>query len=83
MSDNSTASGGGVGIFGLLGIAFIVLKLVGVIAWPWIWVLAPIWGPLALFGAGLMIFAVAYAVAKLADKRSVKKARARGWEGGA
>lgn len=37
-----------VGIFGVLGVVFIVLKIVGVVAWPWIWVLAPIWGPLAV-----------------------------------
>lgn len=79
MSDNSTASGGGVGIFGLLGVAFIVLKLVGVIAWPWIWVLAPIWGPLALLGVGLIAFAVLFGVAKLSDKRAAKaRARKRG-----
>ena len=45
--DNKTA-GGGVGFCGLLGVAFIVLKLVGVISWPWIWVLAPIWIPAAI-----------------------------------
>lgn len=33
---------------GLLGIAFVVLRLCGVIAWPWVWVLAPFWMPLAL-----------------------------------
>jgi hypothetical protein len=36
------------GLLGLLGIVFIVLKLVGVIAWSWFWVLAPFWGPLVL-----------------------------------
>lgn len=82
MSDNNTASGGGVGIFGLLGVAFIVLKLVGVIAWPWLWVLAPIWAPLALLGIGLVIFAAISGVLVLSDKRA-KKVRTRGWEGGA
>ena len=38
----------GGGFYGLLGIAFIVLKLCNVITWPWIWVLAPIWIPIAL-----------------------------------
>jgi hypothetical protein len=28
-------------------VAFIVLKLVGVIDWAWLWVLAPFWIPLA------------------------------------
>lgn len=32
-------------LFSLLGIAFIVLKLCGVIAWSWWWVLAPFWIP--------------------------------------
>lgn len=34
----------------LLGVAFVVLKLVGEIAWPWVWVLAPFWAPWALIG---------------------------------
>ena len=33
---------------GLLGLAFIVLKLTGVIAWSWLWVTAPLWGALAI-----------------------------------
>jgi hypothetical protein len=32
-------------ITGLLGIAFIVLKLCKVIAWSWWWVTAPFWVP--------------------------------------
>lgn len=39
MNNNS----GGVGFAGLLTIIFIVLKLVGVIAWSWWWVLSPLW----------------------------------------
>lgn len=27
----------------LLGVAFIVLKLCGIIRWSWLWVLAPFW----------------------------------------
>lgn len=45
---NSSARGGGVGFLGLLSIAFIVLKLTGVISWGWAWVLLPLWGPFAL-----------------------------------
>ncbi len=45
---NASTKGGGVGFLGLLSIAFIVLKLTGVISWSWWWVLAPLWGPLAL-----------------------------------
>jgi hypothetical protein len=32
----------------LLGVAFIVLRLVGVIHWSWVWVLAPFWIPFAI-----------------------------------
>jgi len=47
MKNNSTASGG-IGFFGLLAIVFITLKLCGVIAWSWWWVLAPLWIPAAI-----------------------------------
>ena len=40
---NNRESTGGIGFTGLLTIAFIVLKLCGVINWSWIWVLSPIW----------------------------------------
>lgn len=40
---NSSSNGGGIGFTGLLTIVFIILKLTGVIAWSWWWVLAPIW----------------------------------------
>ena len=35
---------GSIGFFDALCIVFIVLKLVGIIGWSWLWVLAPIWG---------------------------------------
>lgn len=44
--ENSGSSGAG--FCGLLTIAFIVLKLLGVITWSWWWVLSPIWGGFAL-----------------------------------
>ena len=53
-------SSGGVGIAGLLGVAFVILKLTGVIAWSWWWVLAPFWIPLAI-GVGLIVIGVALA----------------------
>ncbi len=47
-STTSSSSGGGIGFAGLLAIVFIVLKLTGFIAWSWLWVLAPLWIPLAI-----------------------------------
>lgn len=41
--NNKTSKSGGIGFCGLLTIVFITLKLLGVITWPWKWVLAPLW----------------------------------------
>ena len=44
-------------IIGMLGVAFVVLKLVGVIDWSWWWVTLPFWGGIALvLGAGVLVF---------------------------
>lgn len=40
---SSSSSSGGIGFVGALTIAFIVLKLTGVIGWSWWWVLSPLW----------------------------------------
>lgn len=52
-NDSNKSSGGGTGVLGLLGIAFVVLKLCHVIDWSWWWVTSPFWGGLALI---LIIF---------------------------
>ena len=46
----------GIGFAGLLTIAFVVLKLIGIITWSWLWVLSPIWISGAL---GILIFVIA------------------------
>lgn len=46
----------GVGVTGLLQVAFIVLKLCGVINWRWIWVLAPTWISLIVVVIIILIF---------------------------
>ena len=43
MSSTTQSSSGGIGFAGLLTVAFIVLKLCGVISWSWWWVLSPLW----------------------------------------
>lgn len=56
----------------LLGVAFVVLKLTGHISWPWLWVTAPFWIPLAIvlgilaFGAALL--GIAFIIKVVADK---------------
>jgi hypothetical protein len=41
----------GIGVFGLLGVLFVGLKLANVIDWSWWWVTAPFWGGFALIVA--------------------------------
>jgi len=48
----------GTGVVGLLGVAFVILKLIGEISWSWWWVLAPFWGPFALI-IGIIIAGLA------------------------
>ena len=56
MSDNSS---GGIGFAGFLTIVFVVLKLLGVIAWSWWWVLSPAWISISFV---VLIFAIVLAV---------------------
>lgn len=63
MSENkTTVNKNGVGFGGLLTIAFIVLKLCGVIDWSWVWVLAPLW---ISFGLIIIIVVVTLIVAAI------------------
>ena len=48
MENNGNRAGGGIGLSGALLILFIALKLCGVIHWSWLWVLSPLWIPLAI-----------------------------------
>lgn len=54
---------GGIGLPGALFIAFVVLKLTGVIDWSWLWVAAPIWIPVAFW---LLFFTIAFIVILIA-----------------
>lgn len=62
MSDNKTTASSGIGFSGLLAILFIALKLTGVIAWSWWWVLAPIWIPFVIVVLVLIVVGIAIAV---------------------
>ena len=66
---NSRSSGGGIGIFGVLTIVFIVLKLVGVINWSWLWVLSPLW---IGFIIGIIALGILYLIFKDDFKDEIK-----------
>ena len=55
MSKNSNSSSSGIGVLGLLGVAFVILKLCKVITWSWWLVTLPFWGGLALVLVVLLI----------------------------
>lgn len=65
MATQSSTQSGGVGFTGLLTIAFIVLKLCGVIAWSWWWVLSPLWISTGLALSILLVILVFMGVAKV------------------
>uniref|UniRef100_A0AAU8GIU2 Transmembrane Fragile-X-F protein n=1 Tax=Salmonella phage vB_SEnST11_KE23 TaxID=3161174 RepID=A0AAU8GIU2_9CAUD len=64
-----------------LALLFIALKLCGVIAWSWWWVLAPLYFPFAIFvGMIILFFASVFGVAgaaALLEKIKLSKKRSR------
>lgn len=66
MSNNEkTTYSGGVGVLGLLGVAFVVLKLTGHITWSWWLVTLPFWGGFAIVGTILLIIGLFLFIARL------------------
>jgi len=53
----SNSSSSGIGVTGLLGVAFVVLKLTNTIDWSWWWVLCPFWAMFPVFIIVAMIWA--------------------------
>ena len=56
--NTTTVKSGGIGFTGLLAIAFIVLKLIGVIEWSWLWVFSPLWITFAIVFVLLIIYLI-------------------------
>jgi len=54
---------GGIGVCGLLGCIFVVLKLCGVISWSWWYVTMPFWLPV-VFGLSLCVLYFALFIKK-------------------
>lgn len=67
--ENNNKTTSSIGIVGLLGITFIVLKLCKVISWSWVWVLAPLWIPGAI---GLIAISCILIWAAVANRRFKK-----------
>ena len=58
-------SSAGLGLGGVLGIVFIILKLTGTISWSWLWVLSPFW----IHIAALLIFLIIAFVLKVLERK--------------
>ena len=53
---NNSANSGGIGLLGVLGVAFVVLKLTGAIDWSWWLVTSPFWaGPVFVIAFAAVI----------------------------
>lgn len=62
---SSSSSSNGIGVFSLLGVVFVTLKLLGVIGWSWWWVTVPFWGGFAIILAFLFIVGFALGILKV------------------
>lgn len=65
MKQKVEVKSGGIGFCGLLTVLFIGLKLTGYIAWSWWWVLSPLWIPVALVLAIIVVLLVVLGLFKL------------------
>ena len=65
MSNKKSNSSSGVGLFGLMFLIFMTLKLTGYITWSWWWVTAPLWGGFAIAGVIAIIAIVVYILKNL------------------
>lgn len=75
MSSNyQTSSSNGIGVFGLMGVMFIGLKLTGYVTWPWLWVLAPFWIPFAILFSVICACSIAVGVMKgIEDSKNARR----------
>lgn len=69
----------GSGFTGLLTIAFIVLKLCGVINWSWWWVLSPLWISVGLVVAVLLIVGIICLIDSSVQRHTKKISKRRIW----
>lgn len=59
MSDQIKSGKGCFVFFAVLAGLLAVAKLLGVLHWSWLWVLSPLWGPVAVMGV-IVVMTLAY-----------------------
>jgi len=75
MNNQTTTSTSGISTAGLLGVAFVVLKLCHVINWSWWLVLLPFYGVFALLIVILLVVLLVAGILDWLDGRKYKKQR--------
>ena len=53
--ENNSSRTVSISFFELLAVLFIGLKLAGIITWSWLWVLSPLWIPIAIILAVIFL----------------------------
>jgi fatty acid desaturase len=73
-SNDQETKSSGIGVFGLMGVMFIGLKLTGYVTWPWIWVLSPFWIPAAIVFSVLFTCSVVVGVMQaIEDSKNARR----------
>ena len=57
----------GIGICGLLFVAFVILKVIGMLTWSWWWIACPIWIGLGITCLFLIILGIIIGITVLVD----------------
>jgi hypothetical protein len=68
-NSSSSSSSASISTAGLLGVLFVGLKLTGFIHWPWLWVLAPFWIPIAIILAIFGMVGIGFVIAYFLDNK--------------
>ena len=66
--EKPVAATGGITFLELLTIVFVACKLAGCISWSWLWVLAPLWVPIAIAIGMLLVISLIYFIEGLLKK---------------
>ena len=68
-SSSPSSSSGGVGCLTVIGIVFVILKLIGTIDWSWWYVLMPFTIELGIFIVVILVFVIAFLFSERKGKK--------------
>lgn len=62
--DKKTTGKGGMGFVSTLTLIFVVLRISGLVDWPWVWVFSPVWISLLALGLAFGVILLAGRIKK-------------------